>query len=64
METEPQMMRVRISPTLKAWLREQAKQNCRTMNSEITFRLEMARMGIQQKGRETGAPAAGEALQA
>lgn len=61
MRSDAQIMRLRVSPTLKAWLREQAKRNCRSMNAEITFRLEVARLGLQPARDEA---AAGQASRA
>ena len=34
---------IRMSPSLSAWIRDQARQNLRSMNAEIVHRLERTR---------------------
>jgi hypothetical protein len=31
---------IRLQPELKEWLKAEAKKNCRSMNSEVTFIME------------------------
>lgn len=31
---------IRMQPDLKAWIKAEAKKNCRTMNNEVVFILE------------------------
>ena len=31
---------MRLQPELKSWLKDEAKKNCRTMNTELVFILE------------------------
>jgi hypothetical protein len=52
-------LKVRLSAPLKTWLRRQAEANCRSLNGEIVFRLEVARLAEQNGRPEGGAPAAG-----
>ncbi|WP_349261753.1 Arc family DNA-binding protein [Geminicoccus sp.] len=43
MRPETQSFKLRLPPDTLCWLREQAAQRRRSMNSEIIFLLEMAR---------------------
>lgn len=43
---------LRMQPELKAWLKSEAKNNCRTMNTEIVFILE------KEKALRAGTPKA------
>ncbi|MBP0492161.1 Arc family DNA-binding protein [Pararoseomonas indoligenes] len=56
---------LRIPRPLKGWLEAQAEENDRSMNGQIEFLLELARLGVQQpRPLGGGQPAAGEASRA
>ena len=58
-------MKIRLAPPIKAWIEEKARQNHRTQNAEIAFRLEFAK--ATEEMRRVAAPddtAAGEASRA
>jgi hypothetical protein len=50
---------VRLPKPLRSWLVEQAEVNNRSINAELTFRLEMSKIGLQPSTGQSGEPAAG-----
>lgn len=61
--TDAAQMKIRLPRRLKEWVSEQAKANGRSLNAEIWFRLEIARMGLQPRPETGGTPAAGQGAQ-
>jgi hypothetical protein len=56
---------LRLPRPLKVWIEQQAKANDRSLNTEIMFHLEMARLGVQHSRPVLGGqPVVGEASQA
>lgn len=48
-------VKVRLTASLKEWLKQQAIDNCRTLSREIEHRLIQGRAQQERLGRQTGA---------
>lgn len=63
MVIQQSQMRIRLPPDVRGWVEESAERNYRSINAEIVFWLNEARNKVLDS-RVTGAPAAGESLEA
>lgn len=50
---------LRLPKPLRAWIADQAEVNDRSLNQEMVFRLELAKLDADRASRAAGTPAAG-----
>jgi len=50
---------LRLPKPLRAWIADQAEANDRSLNQEMVFRLELAKLDAERTGRTPATPATG-----